>query len=38
MHRVCSIFAQGMNFVPRAEFVAVVQPHRAERHARGLEC
>jgi len=38
MNRVCSIFAQVLQFIPRAEFAAAVRQHRAERHARGFRC
>lgn len=38
MNRVCSIFAQVLQFVPRAEFAAAVRQHQAERHARGFSC
>lgn len=36
MNRVCSIFAQMLQFFPRLEFEACVQEHKAERHARGF--
>jgi hypothetical protein len=38
MNRVCSIFAQVLQFIPRAEFAAAVRQHQAERHARGFHC
>jgi hypothetical protein len=38
MNRVCSIFAQVLQFIPRGEFEAAVRKHRAERHARGFSC
>lgn len=38
MNRVCSIFAQLLQFIPRAEFAAAVRQHNAERHARGFTC
>ncbi len=38
MNRVCSIFSQILQFVPRLEFEAAVKQHRAERHARGFHC
>jgi hypothetical protein len=38
MNRVCSIFAQLLQFIPRLEFAAAVQEHQAERHARGFSC
>lgn len=38
MNRVCSIFAQILQFIPRAEFAAAVKQHQAERHARGFSC
>jgi hypothetical protein len=38
MNRVCSIFAQVLQFIPRAEFAAAVRAHQAERHARGFSC
>lgn len=38
MNRVCSIFAQVLQFIPRAEFAAAVREHQAERHARGFSC
>ena len=36
MNRVCSIFSQIMQMVPRLEFQAAVNEHKAERHARGF--
>ena len=36
MNRVCSIFSQMLQFVPRLEFAAAVKASRAERHARGF--
>jgi hypothetical protein len=36
MNRVCSIFAQLLQLIPRDEFQRAVQKHRAERHARGF--
>jgi hypothetical protein len=38
MSRVCSIFAQVLQFIPRGEFEAAVRKHGAERHARGFSC
>jgi hypothetical protein len=38
MNRVCSIFSQVLQFIPRGEFEAAVRKHRAERHARGFSC
>jgi hypothetical protein len=38
MNRVCSIFAQVLQFIPRLEFAAAVRKHEAERHARGFQC
>jgi len=38
MNRVCSIFAQVLQFLPRAEFAVAVGQHKAERHARGFSC
>jgi hypothetical protein len=38
MNRVCSIFAQVLQFIPRLEFAAAVRKHEAERHARGFSC
>ena len=37
MNRVCSIFAQVLQFIPRLEFAAAVRKHQAERHARGFQ-
>jgi hypothetical protein len=36
LNRVCSIFAQLLQFIPRAQFEAAVAHHHAERHARGF--
>ena len=36
MNRVCSIFSQMLQFIPRLQFEARVQEHKAERHARGF--
>src|SRR5580704_4260980 len=36
LNRVCSIFAQLLQFLPRMEFEAAVAEHQAERHARGF--
>jgi len=36
MNRVCSIFSQILQFIPRLSFEAKVQEHQAERHARGF--
>jgi len=36
MNRVCSIFSQILQFIPRLTFERKVQEHRAERHARGF--
>jgi hypothetical protein len=36
MNRVCSIFAQLLQLIPREEFQRAVQKHQAERHARGF--
>lgn len=36
MNRVCSIFSQILQLVPRPQFEARVQEHEAERHARGF--
>lgn len=36
MNRVCSIFSQMLQLIPRLEFQAAVSEHRAERHARGF--
>lgn len=38
MNRVCSIFAQLLQFLPRGEFHAAVAEHKTERHARGFSC
>ena len=38
MNRVCSIFAQLLRLVPRAEFEQAVQSHGAEKHAKGFRC
>lgn len=38
MNRVCSIFSQVLKLFPRLEFAALVQEHKAERHARGFAC
>lgn len=38
MNRVCSIFSQILQLVPRLEFEAAVKRHCAERHARGFRC
>lgn len=38
MNRVCSMFAQMLEFFPRLEFEAAVREHQAERHARGFRC
>jgi len=38
MNRVCSIFSQVLQFIPRTEFAAAVEEHQAERHARGFDC
>jgi hypothetical protein len=38
MNRVSSIFSQILSLVPRLEFEALVQKHKAERHARGFSC
>jgi len=38
MTRVCSIFSQIMQLIPRLEFESVVRRHKAERHARGFTC
>lgn len=38
MNRVCSIFSQVLQFIPRTEFAAAVKEHKAERHARGFSC
>jgi hypothetical protein len=36
MNRVCSIFSQLLQLLPRLPFEARVQQHKAERHARGF--
>ncbi len=36
MNRVCSIFSQMLQLLPRLAFEARVQEHKAERHARGF--
>jgi Domain of unknown function (DUF4372)/Transposase DDE domain len=36
MNRVCSIFSQILQLIPRPSFEAKVQEHKAERHARGF--
>jgi len=36
LNRVCSIFAQLLQFMPRTEFASAVAEHQAERHARGF--
>lgn len=36
MNRVCSIFSQILQMIPRLEFQAAVNQHKAERHARGF--
>ena len=36
MNRVCSIFSQILQLLPRLPFEAKVQQHKAERHARGF--
>src|SRR5258708_30220320 len=36
MNRVCSIFSQILQLIPRPEFEAAVKEHKAERHARGF--
>lgn len=36
MNRVCSIFCQLLQLMPRLEFEAAVRKHQAERHARGF--
>jgi hypothetical protein len=36
MNRVCSIFSQILQLVPRLQFESKVQEHKAERHARGF--
>ena len=36
MNRVCSIFSQMMQMIPRLEFEEAVREHKAERHSRGF--
>ena len=36
MTRVCSIFSQILQLIPRLEFESAVRQHNAERHARGF--
>ena len=36
MNRVCSIFSQILQLIPRLAFEAKVREHKAERHARGF--
>ena len=36
MPRVCSIFSQILQLIPRLEFESAVRQHNAERHARGF--
>jgi hypothetical protein len=36
MNRVCSIFSQILQLIPRLQFEAKVKEHKAERHARGF--
>lgn len=36
MNRVCSIFSQILQLIPRLEFEGAVREHQAERHARGF--
>lgn len=36
MNRLCSIFSQTLQLIPRLEFQAAVSQHKAERHARGF--
>src|SRR5205807_2867137 len=38
MNRVCSIFSQLLKLFPRLKFEALVQEHKAERHAKGFSC
>ena len=38
MSKVCSIFSQMLQLVPRWEFQSAVEKHQAERHARGFDC
>jgi hypothetical protein len=36
MKRVCSIFSQILQFIPRTLFEGAVQEHKAEKHAKGV--
>ena len=36
MKRVCSIFSQVLQLIPRDRFEEVLKEHKAERHARGF--
>jgi hypothetical protein len=36
--RVCSIFSQILQLIPRLEFEFAARKHNAERHARGFTC
>ena len=36
MTRVCSIFSQILQLIPRLEFESAVRQHNAEHHARGF--
>jgi hypothetical protein len=36
LNRVCSIFSQILQLIPRSEFETAVRDHKAERHARGF--
>ena len=36
MKRVCSIFSQILQLIPRDRFETAVEKHQAERHARGF--
>lgn len=38
LNRVCSIFSQLLQLIPRSQFEAAVKEHKAERHARGFDC
>src|SRR6202790_4849760 len=38
MMRVCSIFSQILQLIPRLEFEFAARKHNAERHARGFTC
>lgn len=38
MTRVCSIFSQILQLIPRLEFELAARQHNAERHARGFTC